>query len=519
MQLNYHFLKRLVPELAEALEKTILSACFSQERDELILAFERPEKEDFYIRATLTSSFSCLSFPEDFKRSRKNSVNLFPKAIGQTVKSLRLYDNERAFLITLETESLLFKLHGNRSNILLTQGNVVTELFKNQLKGDQTLEPEALDRPIERVLDLYLENPDYKSFYPTFGAIPAQYLKESGFEKLNPESQWKMLLKLDREMEKTPFYLIDFQNKPGFSLIPLGKAEILGDSAMEAATRFFKTFTSRYFLALEKRQAESELNKRLKQTESYIRKSEARLEKLKADIQPEQIADILMANLHQIPTRQKKVTLFNFYSDQDIEIKLNPELSPQKNAEQYYRKSKNLKIEVEKTEANVFGKYEMQEAILGLLQELSTINDIRGLRKWLKENGLVKTMGSSATESVPYKAFEIGSYQVWVGKNAKANDELSLKYAYKEDLWLHAKDVPGSHVLIKDKSGNKTPKEVIEKAASLAAWYSKRKTDSLVPVIVTAAKFVRKRKGAPPGQVIVAKENVVLVEPLSPDKL
>ena len=100
-----------------------------------------------------------------------------------------------------------------------------------------------------------------------------------------------------------------------------------------------------------------------------------------------------------------------------------------------------------------------------------------------------------------------------VGKNARYNDELTLKVANKNDLWLHAKDVAGSHVVIRDQAGKKIPREVLEAAAQLAAWYSKRKTDSLCPVIYTPKKYIRKRKGDPPGAVVVEKEDVIMVVP------
>lgn len=519
MQLNYHFLKRLVPELEAAITGAVLAECFSQQKDELILGFQRHNQSDFYIRASLTSSFSCLSFPEDFKRSRRNSVNLFHRLTGQAVEALRLCENERAFFIVFERHELLFKLHGNRSNIILLLENDTRELFKNQLKGDLALDPNQLDRPIERSFSLFEQNPNFKDFYPTFGPIPASYLRSQGFEQNDVKQQWQMLEELVTKMERNPFYLIDFKGKPALSLLALGNGQPLGESAMVACNQFFRHFTSTYYFELEKRKAQSLLEKQIKQTENYIAKSEARLEKLAKETQPEQVADILMANLHQIQPRLKKVTLHNFYTDAPIEIKLNAELSPQKNAEQYYRKSKNRKIEVEKTEANIFSKYEIQERLKGLLAELETIEDIRSLRKWLKANELGQESKQATEAPIPYKAFDISGYAIWVGKNARANDELTLKHAYKEDLWLHAKDVPGSHVLVKSKAGHKTPKEVIEKAAALAAWYSKRKTDSLVPVIVTPAKYVRKRKGSPPGQVIVAKEEVVLVPPLKPENL
>ncbi len=100
-----------------------------------------------------------------------------------------------------------------------------------------------------------------------------------------------------------------------------------------------------------------------------------------------------------------------------------------------------------------------------------------------------------------------------MGKNAAGNDELTLKYSFKEDLWLHVKDVAGSHVIIKYQAGKKFPKDVIERAAQLAAYNSKRKNETLCPVVVTPKKFVRKRKGDPPGAVVVEREEVIMVEP------
>ena len=105
------------------------------------------------------------------------------------------------------------------------------------------------------------------------------------------------------------------------------------------------------------------------------------------------------------------------------------------------------------------------------------------------------------------------NFELNVGKNAKSNDHLTMKVATKNDLWLHARDVSGSHVVIKEKPGKNFPQSVIEKAAQLAAFYSKRKTDSLCPVIYTPRKFVRKIKGAMAGQVVVDKEQVVMVVP------
>jgi predicted ribosome quality control (RQC) complex YloA/Tae2 family protein len=103
-----------------------------------------------------------------------------------------------------------------------------------------------------------------------------------------------------------------------------------------------------------------------------------------------------------------------------------------------------------------------------------------------------------------------------VGKNARNNDLLTQKHTHKEDLWLHAKDVSGSHVVLKHRSGKPFPEDVIEIAAELAAYYSRRKRDSLCPVSYTPKKYVRKPKGAEPGAVVLEREKVLLVQPRNP---
>lgn len=517
MHLNYHFLKRLVPELELALQGAHLVECFSQEKDELIIGFSRPQKEDFYIRAALTSTFSCLSFPKDFKRSRRNSVDLFQELQGREVEKVRLFLNERAFSINFGAYVLLFKLHGNRSNLVLFHQGEILSLFKKQLKGDSQLSIDKLDRHLDRSQELYLNEPDYKRFYPTFGKLPAKYLQEHGFDRLDSMSQWQSLQELEKALEQDPIYLGRLDHKPVLSLLPFDELQPFEGTSLEASNAFFREYTGSWYLEREKQQAETSLLKKINQTENYISKSETKLQKLQNETQPGQIGDIIMANLHQIPERLKQVTLFNFYDNNQLTIKLNPELSPQKNAEQYYRKGKNRKIEVEKTEANILEKYELLEELKATENELKTIESLKKLRQLTKTKQLEQATGSNQKPNVPYKAFDTAGYQIWVGKSAKANDELSLKHAYKEDLWLHAKDVPGSHVLIKHQAGKNTPRSVIERAAELAAWYSKRKTDSLVPVIVTPAKYIRKRKGSPAGQVVVSREEVVLVTPKGPE--
>jgi predicted ribosome quality control (RQC) complex YloA/Tae2 family protein len=133
----------------------------------------------------------------------------------------------------------------------------------------------------------------------------------------------------------------------------------------------------------------------------------------------------------------------------------------------------------------------------------------------LKTNNLETKLASKEDENQLhlFKKFVHENFEIWIGKNAQNNDLLTQRHSYKEDLWLHARDVTGSHVLIKYQAGKKFPMSVIERAAQLAAYFSKRKNDTLCPVIYTPKKYVRKPKGAAAGSVKIEREEVIMVCP------
>ena len=407
-------------------------------------------------------------------------------------------------------------MHGNRSNIIYFDKNGIPQLFKQKLVPDKLIQPKLLERPIERSKALFLSSGNYHDFYPTFGKHLKAYLQTQGYDKLDKEAQWDFLQELVIQIENNPICVINEGGKPVLSLVSNEEAVApCSTDPIVALNNFYRAFHSEYTFEKEKTELIQLIKKKMSQGNNYISKSTKQLEKLESSTPPNEIADILMANLHAVNPNAEKVSLFNFYNNQTIEIKLNKSLSPQKNAENYYRKSKNRKIEVEKLTENLLEKEEQLSSLSQMLIEIEEIKGLKTLRAFAKEKGL-QSVKKEQEEILPYKVFSESGFKIWVGKNAKANDELTLKHAFKEDLWLHAKDVPGSHVLIKHQAGKTFPVSVIERAAGYAAYYSKRKTDTLVPVIYTPAKFVRKKKGSPAGQVFVAQEKVMMVPSLGP---
>jgi len=510
---NYYFINALRAELEEKLKGFSLSECFTQQKEELILIFEQGASF-FILQAHLGSDFSALNFPETFTRAKKNVQNLFPEIIGQTVEAVLQVKNERAFIVKFNNRfQLLFKLHGNRSNIILFQQKNLLKVFKQKLKNDFLIAIENLDRNAAHTLENY-GTAGFAATFFTFGRVLEKVLQERRIEALpSQEARFDKILELRNELESPKaFYITRFHEKVILSLVNIGTVISTHHTAIAAANAFYQAHYRFIFFETAKKQLEQHISQKKKRTEDYIKNTQTKLEELEKQEAPEKIADIIMANLHAISPGSEKANLFNFYTNEPIEIHLKKDLSPQKYAETLYKKGKKRPLELKNLhtllEEKVVTVFEM-EADLETIEKADSHKGLQALAK--KYQGIVEEDKKKGTGK--FRHFEAMGFQVFVGRNAGNNDELTTKFAHKDDLWLHARDATGSHVVVKHQAGKPFPKPVIEKAAAVAAFYSERKNDSLCPVIYTFKKFVRKVKGSPKGAVKVEKENVLMVVP------
>lgn len=519
MHLNYHFFRFLCPSLQGRILGRLVSACFSQNKDELVIEFSGDES-NFSMVAHLIPAATCLYFPSDFKRSKRNNVNLFPKIVGQEVSGVKLFAFERAFAVCFKTgDQLIFKMHGSRSNILFVEAGcyLPTTIFRHSLKEDSELDYRSLDRLLDLSAERFAKLEGHAGqFLPTLGKVPRAWLKDAGYLEMYLEERYRLMQQL-LDLLDVPLFSIQRSND-GYvlTMLPSDSAEYTTADPVDACNAYFRKAIIQEGFEREKRHHLKLLNEQLLRTEQYLAKTYSKLDELESETSPAQLADIIMANLHQIPRGSERVELFDFYNDITIEVKLKREISPQKHAENLYRKAKNRKIELAQLEKNLEEKEALLVALKAEVEELGQIGNYRELKVYKKEKGLF-SQPQRGQDPVPYKRFEVEGFEVLVGKSAKANDELLRRYAWKEDLWLHAKDVTGSHVLVKSRSGTTFPKTVVERAAELAAYYSKSRTDSLSPVIYTPAKYVRKVKGSAPGAVAVDREKVLMVRPRGPE--
>lgn len=525
--------------------------CFSQDRDELVMVFAQAKGKTnyyrpFYLKTTLRPEFSGLLFPEVVQRARTNSIDLFGQVIGvdpddteaiaegetagRIVTGVRSFLNERCLGIELEDGyTLVFKFFGNRPNLLAFQGNDVVESFNQKLVSDQNLKLDAIDRLIDQSYEAFEQAGfDHKKLFPTFGKEVNAYLKaqstvtetekEVSKNPIDNLEKWKLLQSVLTLLEKPTYYLTTFDHHPTLSLVPIGEIRQTFDSPIEALNRFYVNYAGLNFFEREKGEVLRLLDKRLKRAESQIEANLQRLISHEEGASHEEIANILMANLHAIEEQPgqrspERVELYDFYRDQPIQIKLKTDLSPQRNAEGYYRKAKNEKIELDYIQQQI---EQREREVIDIQQHklaIAEITSLKAFRKYAKQHNILADGGPAATPAELFKIVNHEGYTILIGRNAKNNDLLTQRYAFKEDLWLHARDVSGSHVVVKHQAGKRFPKTVIERAAELAAWNSKRRTDSLCPVIMTPKKFVRKPKGLAEGQVVVDKEEVVMVVP------
>lgn len=232
------------------------------------------------------------------------------------------------------------------------------------------------------------------------------------------------------------------------------------------------------------------------------------------------MGDLLSANLYRFEKGDKKAVVENFYEENctEIEIKLDPRLTPSKNAQKYYSEyRKAITAEKKLSEQIKIGEEELDyiESVFDSLTRAVTENEVNELRLELAEQGYLK---ASRIKAKPPKAgqpaeyISSDGYRILLGKNNKQNDKLTLKTASKTDIWLHTHNIPGSHVII-ETHGDEPPIETIEQAAVIAAVNSKAKDSSQVPVDYCLVKFVKKPNGAKPGMVIFSNNKTLYVTP------
>lgn len=469
---------------------------------------------EYFMHVIMRSDLSMVRVPMVLKRARKNSVHLFKEIHETTVLDVYCFENERCLCIKLEPHwDLLIKLFGNQSNTVLLQNGNPRDLFKSKISADMKLSTELLNRKyIISKQKLDEAGGDFTTMLPTLGGEAKNYIYRSGYLDMSLNQKWDLITTVLEQLDKPAYYLYSTGKGPKLTLFKPADYFFHTADVIEALNEFFSQYTRSKQFTGERKIVLRQLMRRKKKAGNTANKCRQRLDQLREGSSPREIADIIMAHMHLIPDGAETVELPDFKSGEAISIKLKPTLSPQKNAQYYYRKSKNQGREIKILKENLNKSLHELRSVNEHIDNINKCQDLKLLRKYARDHDLL-TEAKPRETSILFKEFQFSGFVILVGKNASNNDLLTQKYTHKDDLWLHAKDVKGSHVVIRRIPGKAFPQPVIEKAAQLAAYYSKRKNDTLCPVIYTTKKYVRKPKGAAPGQVAVDRGKVILVTP------
>ncbi len=231
------------------------------------------------------------------------------------------------------------------------------------------------------------------------------------------------------------------------------------------------------------------------------------------------MGDLLQANLYRIEKGANSVTVENYYdNNSQITIPLNPALTATQNSQKYYknyRKAKTaeqvLKVQIEKAKEEL----EYIDTVIEALNRATTEGELAEIRAELTEQGYVKAprgKQKKVSSLPPLKFTSSTGFTILVGRNNKQNDKLTLKTASKNDIWLHTKDIHGTHTIILTE-GKEVDITTLQEAAQLAAYHSKARNSAQVPVDYTLVKNVSKPSGAKPGMVIYVKNKTLYVTP------
>ncbi len=364
------------------------------------------------------------------------------------------------------------------------------------------------------------------------GLESSMCLGQVGDQKI--DSLWKSALELYSEWEnpdsKDAFVILDRDGKPlDFSSVDLSFIEHSRKSRPLPISEAIETVFGHKVESERVNRLKVELRSTLDQK---IKPLERRLELLKGDLQraeeaeiPLKKGNILLSNIHKIPKRSESVELEDVYDPKgaNISIDLDPRLSAVQNAQEYfkmYRKAKaSRRIVYRRTEATK-SQLSTLKNYRSILLSAQDLRKLEYLKDKLISEGLIKKKDDKKqkvrdpSKISPRRYVTSDGWTVLVGRSNKENDILTHKKASRDDIWLHARGYPGSHVILQKKIKSDEPsRRTLEEAGALAAFWSKAKGSKTVPVDYTLVKYVNKPKGGEPGFALIQREKTLFVAP------
>ena len=545
-------------ELHDFLTGGKITKIYQPERDEIVLFVFNKQTYKLLISANANvNRIHLTEKPTDNPKTAPSFCMLLRKHItNATITGINQMPYERVLEFALEVNDelgyrkdmkLIFELTGKTSNIILTDGNyTVLDSIKHL--------PQDLDS--KRIV---MAGAKYAFFPPQDKIFPFEYPKIREFlahcntplRKTLPEvllgvSQTtvnEILYGMDENdhsivnhslvVDRLAMYQANLTKKrPNIVLQDGSPVEVcpFDYQSKKGEKIFYDTLNlahDNYYYLLDKVQR---FNSKAKSVSTVVKNAISRTEK-KLAIQRQsvleaegretykQYGDLILSNLWNLGQNSELLVCYNYYDNTEVKIALDKTLTPQQNAQAYYKKYRKLKSSAEHNGKLVEENSALLEYLLTIKQSLKHCTepeDLQQIRDELAALGLIREKQASKKKvDTPVKPlhYDIGGYSVYVGKNNVQNNYVTFKLARPTDVWLHTSKIHSSHVVIVNDKGGEIPDDVIVAAAEICAYYSQASAGSKIPVDYTTRSNVKKPNKAPLGFAVYNVYQTILVNP------
>ncbi|SMC17642.1 Predicted component of the ribosome quality control (RQC) complex, YloA/Tae2 family, contains fibronectin-binding (FbpA) and DUF814 domains [Clostridium acidisoli DSM 12555] len=567
MALDGIYIYSILSELKDKLLPGRISKVNQPEKDELSLLIRGNHNKNYKLLISASSSYPKIHITEDSKTNPLTApmfcMVLRKYLINARLINIRQFSTDRVIILDFENTdefgfnssySLIVEVMGRHSNITLIRqkDNTVMDCIKHitpEINRYRSLYPGILYvyppeseklNPFDFSKDAFLNfihtnqiNFDEKFALNIFTGVSKTLSKEiyfrfnSTLNESNLQVFYENVTSFFNDIKDCKFSFYSYAKNgivKDFSCIALKHLDGYDEIEYASSSQLLESFYHERDKFERLNNYSADLQKIVHTNlERCLKKEQILDENLKECKNKDTIklyGELLTANIYSIKKGQSEITLQNYYSDnlEEIVIKLNPNKTPSENIQKYYKKYNKLKKTEEMSLVQLKSNSEEMDylqSVLVNIKNCEAYSEIEEIKKELIDTGYIKFNKKHKTKaqkmSKPLHFISSDGIDIYVGKNNFQNDYLTLKFADKRDIWMHTKNIPGSHVIVKNHGD--VPDKTLEEAAALAAYYSKAKKSVTASVDYTEVKNVKKPSGAKPGMVIYLTNKTINIIP------
>lgn len=536
---HHHIFHHLAREIQDHCQGMIITECYSQEKNTLTMHCESQDgKSHAHIEWAMHSAMPIITVKNEMHRARNNSVDVLPFIIGRKIISCAKHPTDRIIFLRLTGATVIGQFFGgsNTGLFITDDESHIIDIFKRSplpigenyvptimpMTSWEDIKPEA--SLIDALVKVGNAGKQYageifarlKELHPTLLQNQSRSsLNESQLESMKECHQEVM----DESLHSSIVYILELSNGTlTLSCIPLKEAirEVWsGPSMSEAIRRFQGLNQKRDRMRSLQTDIESDLKHRREKLEHMI--SHVTDDALSQErINESRLVAQLLLSMPYPALRVHDDSIILHHEGRQITIPAMKGKTYAEHADHYFKKAKNA-AERNELRKKSLPDFRLQlEQVISMQKALSMAQDIRSLEMLQKQTKKEHTEKTPNTPSHPFREFTLSrKYTLYVGKSAQNNDQLTTKFSKPNDLWLHARGVSGSHAILRGPVN--PPKDILEIAAEITAYFSKSRKGTFVPVAYALKKYIRKPKGSGPGSVLMEREEVIMVEPRLPE--